>query len=252
MRKNPVFVEAFDARTHLSATPAQATAPSGGSAIIVTPSVKLAGKTIAAEATDTFQSVIGTISNFKGSLATLQASVTWGDGTPVGKAYFVGRADGKVDVIAAHTYAKAGNFNLSINVTQRPVPVPGGATAQYIIELGTIHSKAVVTPDLDGGVQLTEVATQKFSAKIGSFDFHNVDLLLTAKVSWGDGTTSNGLVVSKNTNGEYDVVGTHTYAKTGKYKVQITLFGQPIGGPTGIAIDPFLSIQSLIDVKGFA
>ena len=100
----------------------------------------------------------------------------------------------------------------------------------------TDHSSIVVnttatTQPSEGGLTLTKTATQHFTAKLGEVTVKVVDLALNAVVDWGDGTHSPGRMVGSYATGEYYVLGTHTYAKAGSYKVDVKIFARLIGSP---------------------
>src|SRR5581483_10178330 len=69
--------------------------------------------------------------------------------------------------------------------------------------------KSVINPVLlkptNGGETLTEVATRKFTAKLGEFTFKTVDQFLNAVVYWGDGTKSAGVLEGSYATGKYYV-----------------------------------------------
>ena len=60
-----------------------------------------------------------------------------------------------------------------------------------IVSLGTIHSKAIVSPATStGGVSLKETAGVPFTATVGTFSFPAPAAGLAASIDWGDGTVS--------------------------------------------------------------
>ena len=108
-------------------------------------------------------------------------------------------------------------------------------------------------PSSPPGVTLTEVARQKFTATLGSFQFANLDLKLAAKIDWGDGTKSTGEVVKTgDTFDHFYVIGTHTYGRTGVYNVKVTVSASPFGAPQLPGTSPVASFVGTIDVKGTA
>ena len=96
-----------------------------------------------------------------------------------------------------------------------------------MVLVSEIKSHAVVMPDDDGGVTLTEPAGRVFTAVLGSFDYSSpvaspVAPRLVATIDWGDGRTSLG-TVRLGADGDWDVVGTHEYLKPGDYTVHVVV-----------------------------
>jgi hypothetical protein len=94
---------------------------------------------------------------------------------------------------------------------------------------GVVMPLSAVAPP--SGVTLSEVATQKFTAKLGEFTFKTVDQALNAVINWGDGTHSAGTLIGSYATGQYYVQGTHTYGDTGTFKVNVKIFARPFGSP---------------------
>ena len=100
-----------------------------------------------------------------------------------------------------------------------------------------------------GGVTFTAVATRKFTQQVGSFNQQTVDIIFTAKISWGDGTTSNATMSGGLLNGgNFTVNGIHTYAKTGTYQVTTQVFSS-VAPNTKLKFKS-LTIQSIATVMG--
>ena len=96
-----------------------------------------------------------------------------------------------------------------------------------------------------------------FTGTVASFTDTDTDTAgsYTATISWGDGTTSAGVVVSDSVRGQgFRVEGTHTYAEEGSYPVSVSVqdadgssgtvsatnVGQSLGGPVTyhVSLDP--------------
>lgn len=221
--------------------------------ITVTNGAVLTGTLIHAEAGQAFRAVIGTINNLHALPTgyTLNGSINWGDGTPASAAQFVALPGGSIDVLGAHTYASAGTDTISVVVTA----VPPAGSLTVIMFIGSFQSKAnVIAPD--GGVTLNENAGVAFTAKLGTFHSALSESMMTAVISWGDGTESIGKIIALPTAapiGEFAVYGSHTYATTGSYAVHITVTYSvlpPIISPVATAPPVILvaQIDSVIDV----
>jgi len=213
------------------------------------------GVTINTEATDLFTGTVGIVKGWVPPVTTtatqltrLVASIDWGDKTPLSGGLLVKTGTGAWDVNGSHVYAKPGTYPIVVKVYQQtgpiiqpvsgvvtPTPLPS-PTAKLLV---TIDSTANVTPDTDDtGVTLNEVVNKSFTASLGTFDYpgilpvtgtSTVLPLLEATITWGDGSTSTGKVVAVTGKpGEYSVVGTHTYTKTGKYTAKVVVTSRPV------------------------
>lgn len=98
------------------------------------------------------------------------------------------------------------------------------------------------------GLHLTEYKNQKFTAKLGTFHLKVIDLALSAKVDWGDGTHSAGVIEGSYATGDWYVEGTHKYAHTGTYDVKVQILTKLIGSPNGPSGEA-LHFDSQIKVK---
>jgi PKD repeat protein len=75
------------------------------------------------------------------------------------------------------------------------------------------------------GTSITATEGAAFTATVATFtdtDPAGTNSDNTATIAWGDGTTSAGTIVAQG-NGQYNVVGQHTYAEEGKYSVTVTI-----------------------------
>jgi hypothetical protein len=66
-------------------------------------------------------------------------------------------------------------------------------------------------------------------------------------IDWGDGTKSDGKIEGSYATGDWYVEGTHKYAHTGTYKVDVKIFAHPIGSPQ-LATSPISRFLSVIKV----
>ena len=218
----------------------------GGPIILSSPGT---GVTVHAEATDPFTAKLAKLSStISGPLSTLSGSIDWGDGKSTSRATFKRASDGSISIYGAHTYAKTGTYHIDITVMRGPVLDPPRPVPQFIILLGHIKTTAKIKADDDGGVSITETARKKFTAKVGSFDFQTLDIVLAGTtIDWGDGHASAGTLNHAGSllDGEYDVIGTHTYAKAGTYKVHVIVHTKLAGSSkvTGTAADFFSTIK---------
>jgi hypothetical protein len=196
---------------------------------------------IHAQATDQFSGTVGILKNFvppplplAGALQPaigLQCSINWGDGkTSTGRLVY-DSVHSQYLVKGTHTWSKTGAYKVTTMVAWGPLPGSGIMIPTRI--LATIHSTATVSPDVDGGVTLSEQVNRAFTATVGSFDFVSVDLSISATIDWGDGSHGTGKIV-RDSFGEYHVVGTHAYTKTGKFTVDVKVLSHVVGAPSTI------------------
>ena len=63
----------------------------------------------------------------------------------------------------------------------------------------------------------------KFTANLGKFNYSSIDIILKARINWGDGKVTTGTL--KNTgglaSGHYTIVGSHKYGSAGTYNVKV-------------------------------
>ncbi|MDB5325004.1 MAG: hypothetical protein JWM57_573 [Phycisphaerales bacterium] len=239
---NP-FLESLEGRKLMSVTPgadAEAIFRPPAAAVVSSDPV---GKPVRVteQATDRFNA---TLANLRGSTAShlsqLGGSIDWGDGSDTSTPTFVRATNGTINVQGAHTYAKAGIYRIAVTLTRRPYVPPGQPSPFFVVLLGQVRTLATVRPDHDGSTDFSVNATQSFTHKLGDFDFRPLDIILDKiRIDWGDGTQSLGTLHRSGdlAGGEYDVLGTHTYAVTGQYKARVVVTTKPAGSslPSGTA-----------------
>ena len=101
----------------------------------------------------------------------------------------------------------------TVNVTKLATAPVGTAT--------TITGKA--------GQALNNVVVATFTEA----DLANKSANFIASINWGDSTTSAGTITPNGTGG-YEVTGSHTYAASGSYTVDVTLTDQGTSGTTTV------------------
>jgi len=216
------------------------------------------GVTFGAEANEPFSGVVGQVKGLDhttlGDLAGLQAVITWGDGSATSHGTLSVSNTGVLLVNGSHTYTHSGKYAVTIVVeTIPPVLNPPAATTAAPLVLATINSYASVAPNTEGGVHLDEIASEPFTAIVGTYYFKNDGLVQSAVINWGDGTSSKGTILAVGPNvANWAVKGSHTYAKVGNYKVQTTVTATPapIGGVSNPIILLVADIKSTITVLG--
>ncbi len=149
------------------------------------------------------------------------ATITWGDGnTSVGTITSDGK--GTFDVLGTNTYATAGTYSFSVQVTVR-----GGSadtaqgTATVSAAAGGLQDLVAQRVDSVAGQAFTNVTVATFTDPDASpSDF-------AAAIKWGDGITTSSTTVIAAGPGTFDVLGTHTYVAAGNYTftVQVSVSG---------------------------
>jgi hypothetical protein len=132
---------------------------------------------------------------------------TWGDGSPDSQAV-VDETDGAGTATAEHIYAEDGTYPAEICLTD-----DDGGTGCASIEVRVGNATPVVEagPDVvTGGFVALDPATFNDA---GILDTH------TATIDWGDATIEAGTVTQGA--GAGSVSGSHTYAATGPYTVEV-------------------------------
>jgi hypothetical protein len=252
-------LEPLEVRRLLSVSPAAAPAPAVhdiGAAATQVHSATLAGNVATALPTPAnggvsvteiagkgFTARLGEI-HFKVVDLALNALIHWGDGTHSDGTLVGSYATGEYYIQGTHTYAHSGTYRVGIDIFSHVIGSPVRPTSPVIKLVSIVHVLAPTT----GGKVLTETAHQSFTTKLGEFTQKVIDLTLNAVVYWGDGTHSDGKLVGSYATGEWYVQGTHTYAHSGIYKVDVKIFAHPVGSPQ-LATDPISKFTSVINVK---
>jgi len=242
------MIEALEDRRLLSVavphTAAPIHHPSGHKAIVAL--LVSHGVTLHLQVGQPFSGNVGYLSGIAKRLSsdlTLHASIAWGDGTLRSAGNVTIDSSGNVFVAGSHTYTKAGRFAITATVTATAASTATGPTPTFVLLVGTIHSKAIVSPSSStGGVTLYETAGVPFTASVGTFVTLAPGTNLQASISWGDGSSSVGTIKAIGVIGideiKFEVDGTHTYANAGTYKIQ-TVVIRP--GPTPTSPDVLIA-----------
>jgi hypothetical protein len=133
-------------------------------------------------------------------------------------------------VIGSHTYVDEGTYTIKLTVKDTSDNTTGTATSTATITEGDAGTLA--------GNTLTATSGQAFTGTLATFTDTGVTAPgidsnvntgatavasdFTAKVDWGDGTTTAGTVTGP-TGGPFNIGGTHPYTNDGSYTTKITL-----------------------------
>jgi hypothetical protein len=252
MGRAEILLEPLENRRLLSAAvliadhPASlAPAAASTAATAATPQPTNGGVTLTEEATQQFTAKLGHFT-FKTVDQLINATINWGDGT-----HSAGTIQGAYNgaefyVVGTHTYAKTGQFKVNVTIQAQIAGNPNAP--KFTVASFTSIINVIPLKPSSGGLSLTEVVGQSFATTLGEFQFKTVDQQLTAVVYWGDGTHSNGTLIGSYATGNYYVLGTHSYAKTGTFKVQVKIFAKPLGStiqPT-TPVAQFISVMKVV------
>ena len=147
------------------------------------------------------------------------AVVHWGDGTNSAEGVVApGGVAGEFSIAADHVYDEAGEFVGEVCVTdQRGFSNCGQFRAVVTNAAPQVHAGRDLAAD--AAVDLDDMGFQD----PGSADTH------TATIDWGDGSVEAGLITGERGGGV--VSGSHTYASSGSYTVELCVTDQH--GATG-------------------
>jgi hypothetical protein len=149
------------------------------------------------------------------------ATIAWGDGTS-SSGTVTADPGGGFDILGSHTYAQAGTLTALVTV---------GDTSAWS-NRATVSDTATIAAGVpDAPITLTGVAVTASAGvaapgvRVATFadpDPNGTAGEYTATITWGDGTSSPG-VVAADPNGGFDVTGSHTYARPGPGTVGVTV-----------------------------
>jgi YVTN family beta-propeller protein len=156
-----------------------------------------------------------------GSLKDYKVVVNWGDDTAATKTPVLVRDATYptiVDVYAVHTYEEQGVYNGTVKVTgpdKKTTTTTFTATVLDVLDAKgkTLDVKANEALNLQTVATFTDADA---SASKGDF---------AARIDWGDGFQSNGVVEDAGKDGKFKVLGSHTYVghTTTTYNIKVTI-----------------------------
>ncbi len=148
------------------------------------------------------------------------ATINWGNGMTSSGTVALDPAGGKFDVFGTDPYTAAGTETVGVTIRDF-----GSSTT-------SINSTATVTanPFIASNVSPSATEGAAFSGIVATFTDTkpgSAASIVSVPISWGDGATSTGSVIADpNIAGQYDVIGTHTYAEEGSFTVAVKLGDQ--------------------------
>lgn len=137
---------------------------------------------------------------------------TWGDGTSSPAAVTENGGSGTAG--GSHTYSSAGIYMVTLTVTDS-TGLSGSISREVVV------ADPPAAPQVGPISEIDPVAVGAMITLGAAFTDANVADTHTALWTWGDGTSSAGVVVESAGSGT--VQGTHTYAAAGFYSVTLTV-----------------------------
>ena len=184
--------------------------------VTVSPVLTVSGESVSATEGSVFNGVVATGTAY-GTTNPLTASITWGDGSS-STVSVTPRQDGSYSVAGSHTYAEEGNYTITVSVSD------GKGLNASTMDTATVSDATLTLKQFAAG-QVKHL-TAGVAALFTDADPAGIASDYTAKVTWGDGTTST-LKVYKNPGGQgFVLAGSHSYAKKGTYSVTLTISDQ--------------------------
>ena len=166
------------------------------------------------------------------------ARIDWGDGTSStgavlckGAMYFVA---------GAHVYTRHGSYTAIVRIRDKDGPA-GIAVSPIMVRDANMSA---------GRHSFRAWASREWTGAVAHFRDHNPFSQadhFTAEIHWGDGSASNGTIIA-NVDGGYDVLGTHTYAESGRFAVDVTVRSD--GGATASAQSTARVNQAGVSLRG--
>ncbi len=164
------------------------------------------------------------------------ATVNWGDGSTStlsgANGSIVAEGGGLFVLVADHTYAEEGTKTLSVQILDK-----GGAsisgTKTIAVADAALGSLSIHDPNATEGIGTGSFTVATFTdanSAAPAVDF-------TATVTWGDGKSNTGKVVSLG-GGSFAVVGSHTYADEGTTTLSVQVLDKGGASTSGNATIP--------------
>ncbi len=181
-----------------------------------------------------------------GTAADYTATISWGDGTT--SAGTVSLVSGSTfQVTGSHAYAEEGSYPVSVTVADSggaaPLTVSGASFSVADAPLSAAGPPAAYSA-VEGAGTGPQVLAQ-FSDP-GS-DGTAADC--TATISWGDGSTSTG-VVSLLSGSTFQVVGAHAYGEEGTFPVSVTVTDAGGAAPLVVSAATFSVADAPLSATG--
>ena len=177
-----------------------------------------------------------------GVIGDYTVSINWGDGVTTPGILTQPGGVGSAFVVSGTHAWPTGSYPITVSISDS-----GGASST------ATATATVSSANLTGGTGavLNVVEGQPFSAQLGVFTTANpnaVSSQFAAMVSWGDGTTSTG-IVTQSSNGSFSVSGNHTYAEE-SFSLPISITVTDLTGPVATITGSALIVDAPLSSNG--
>ncbi len=188
--------------------------------------------------------------NHFASVSDYNATIDWGDGTPldrntvvsiVGDAFLGFTPRTIVQVSGNHTYAEEGTYKIVVTILDIDNPA-NTLNASPVATINDAPLSSIGAPSIPGQAGVALSVTNGGVPDLATFTDAN-PLVTVADfpansiiVDWGDGTSSLGKVLALgfNPGTTFLVSGDHTYANPGDYQIEVEI--NDVGGSTTLAL----------------
>jgi hypothetical protein len=182
-----------------------------------------------------------TVANTSVLASEYTAVIDWGDGSnpTVGAIAESPTTAGTFFISGSHTFTGLGPYTVNVTVTDN-----GGTSVSYIGTVKVVTTAPPLPPVTGAGADVS-ITTLPISAQgvavngvrgttlsnvlVATFTSSNplaVAPDFTAMINWGDSTSSTGTItlINSSPNGTtFEVTGTHTYANSGTFQLQVSI-----------------------------
>jgi hypothetical protein len=185
----------------------------------VTPTATISGSVAlqAGNVTATANASTGTINvaSFTASSgSSFSANIDWGDGSLTTGT--VSGSAGSYTVSGSHTYATAGSFPLHVVISSGGSVVAEDYATAAVATVALAGTGTSLAPSQGQSFENVEVARFTETGPGSPLEDY------TAVIHWGDGTQDYGTLVAEG-GGSFAVLGSHAYAHSGPFTVQVSL-----------------------------
>jgi YVTN family beta-propeller protein len=164
-----------------------------------------------------------------GSLKGFEVAVGWGDSSkPDTHPVLVRDATNPsiVDVYAVHKYKEEGVYHGKVEVTGPDKKTTSTSFTATVLDVLTAEGKTL-NVNANEAFDLKTVATFADADKSKGEQGHDEGnaAVYSARINWGDGFQSNGVVKATSKDGEFEVLGSHTYVghTTTSFSITVTI-----------------------------
>jgi hypothetical protein len=197
--------------------------------IAVDPPITASGVTFNATEGTTFSGTVATFTDPDplSTAAEYDATIDWGDSSPIDMGVITGPTGGPFTVSGTHMYAEEGTRQVTVVITDID-NVSNNATAHSTANVGDapLSSSCLMPPFV---LQTYNGPTARFTDQSSTGTLSD----FTATINWGDGSSSSGTITGAGGTVPYTVSGSHTYTSTGSFTVTTKI--NDIGGSTTTA-----------------